>query len=212
MGKLGPRYRMAMTAREGPRESLQSMPREPVPRVQTLAAESMGMDGGTQRWDALLERKVKYQEQKLDSLSDTVRRLKSDTTHNNTRPAAPRITVSDAPNVARTLDTHWVYALARKAPFAVPLTDSTGALATVERYKANPHSIDFKRVPSKKWYLLYYPMEEVNFADGSVQYFMRCKSVDRDTGQLAWSLVKVYERSTETEVRTFRTFSMYPGA
>lgn len=59
------------------------------------------------------------------------------------------------------------------------------------------------------WVMLAYPMEPLEIYDG-IEYVMRCKTVNKNSGQITVYWVVVYEKQGGREKRSISEFSMYP--
>ena len=168
-------------------------PREFAPPVQARAEDVEAPSGDA--WAGIVDRRMDYTERKVKQLEESIR--------------APPSTRCETGREG--CDLHWVFGLARRCPLTIPMGADCTYEKTLARYQKAPASYDMVKMGSRKWYLLYYPMEEVQLGEGHRQFFMRCKTVDRDTGQLSWHLMKVYETLGESESRTFKRFAMHPS-
>ena len=122
-----------------------------------------------------------------------------------------KVSVHNEIKVTGNTPIHFVYGYARRKPLFMPYNERHGSVSSVlQKFAKSP--TDLQKTKSRTWYLLYYPMHEAEFEDGSKKYFMRCKSVVRETWQLGWHLVVVYESLPDgNEIRTFSSFNTFPS-
>tara|TARA_B100001741_G_scaffold313530_1_gene320141 strand:- start:5325 stop:6038 length:714 start_codon:yes stop_codon:yes gene_type:complete len=79
----------------------------------------------------------------------------------------------------------------------------------MKTYKENPLRESLVDIAGdKEWVLLVYPMVEVTVSDKNTQCFMKCKSVDKETGQLSISWVMVFEKSESDDKKFISEFSL----
>tara|TARA_B110000046_G_C12966998_1_gene387212 strand:+ start:37 stop:429 length:393 start_codon:yes stop_codon:yes gene_type:complete len=109
------------------------------------------------------------------------------------------------------LDVYWAYGLSRRAPLYIDIPTCAAAQATLKRYAKEPTSFTLERARSRQWYLLYFPMEEIDLGGEHRQYFMKARTIDAVTAQPGWVLMKVYERHGAQEERTFKRFAISPN-
>lgn len=63
---------------------------------------------------------------------------------------------------------------------------------------------------SGAWILLTYPMEEVSLSDTHKQCFMKCKTANKETGQLCFHWVVIFEERDGKEIKYISEFSLLP--
>lgn len=79
----------------------------------------------------------------------------------------------------------------------------------LQNYKQNPSTESLTSIAhDKEWVLLVYPMVEVAVSDNNIQCFMKCKSVEKETGQLSISWVMVFEKHESDEKKFISEFSL----
>ena len=144
-------------------------------------------------WAGIVDRRIEFAEKKMRQLEETVN-----------QPTSERPITSSKGNIV-----HWVYGLARRRPSCLAHASDADCASLLARYQKSPSSFEMQQMPSRRWYLLYYPMEEVKLSPTNTQFFMRCKSVDKDTGHVLAPYEGVRTEGTSEE-RTFKRFSMYP--
>lgn len=156
--------------------------------------------------DSLMKRQVEFAEKKI-------RQVEEYTQSKNSELESAIQEVNNGIKITTEMPVHFMYGLARKKPLYCPYNESKKTLKeTLKRYAMDTSFLDFKKGQSRTWYMLYYPMEEVIFDSGRKEYFMRCKSVDRTTGQLGWHIMCVYvDNGDGTYSRPFQRFATYPS-
>ena len=63
---------------------------------------------------------------------------------------------------------------------------------------------------SGKWAFLIYPMQEIIVNESNIRCFMKCKTIDKITGQLDICWVLVYDNVNEKETHYISEFSLTP--
>jgi hypothetical protein len=144
----------------------------------------------------LAKKQNDYVAMKLRNLEDSLASMQ------NASRVLPTMRVEEAP-------VNWMYGHARKRPQYVEIPHNVDMRTLLRNYEKDPSLLTFKAARSQEWYLLYYPMDEVHFSEDDRECFMRCKAVDRDTGQMSWMLMRVYQKKGGKDIRTFRYFSTH---
>lgn len=78
---------------------------------------------------------------------------------------------------------------------------------SLAEYKKTPYKLN-NISKTGTWVLLTYPMEPVIISDNHEQYFMKCKTVNKETGQLAIHWVLVFENKNKKENKFISEFSL----
>ena len=105
-------------------------------------------------------------------------------------------------------DIQHVYGMVSEQLLGIECPD--GRCDTVlQTYKNKPSADSLVPIAcDKQWVMLVYPMIEVSVSDTKTQCFMKCKSVDVETGQLSMSWVVVFEKSPQHEKKFISEFSL----
>lgn len=97
--------------------------------------------------------------------------------------------------------------------FGRPSSKSIPVLAnavTMEEYERVGGETTLEHLTEAEWLFLVYPMKHVKLSEHKTQSLMRWKRIDKDTGQLSFDWVVVYECDEEVETRYISEFSLYP--
>lgn len=94
---------------------------------------------------------------------------------------------------------------------SVELIGFTYAETALEKYKQG-ENIKFEKVATDEEIVtLTYPMEKVDTADDTFQCFMKCKTIDKATGQISIYWALVYEENKHESTKFIQEFSLVPN-
>jgi hypothetical protein len=105
-------------------------------------------------------------------------------------------------------ETQWVYGHIGSEPLPGFSTGSNH-MKTIQKYREDSSTTTMSPIAKKgESVILLYPMEKVDITPTHFQYTMRCKTVNKETGQLSVFWVIVYEDIDGKEKRYVKEFSL----
>lgn len=79
----------------------------------------------------------------------------------------------------------------------------------IEKYQKNKDQYTMKTIAkNNEWVMLIYPMIPIKINENDKQIFMKCKTVDKNTGQLKIHWVNIHETIDNVETKSISEFSL----